>query len=682
MRLSWTGMACAVSVDLKTIASHIGRLWRLLTGRRDSDLLDGAPRRLISPLMIRILAVNAIALMTLGGGILYLNQFRTNLIQARIEQLQMQGDAIAAALGETAVSGPEASTLDVAPAREIIRRLAAPERVRARLFNTSGTMVADSRRLAADRILYEEDLQEASNIAAVDAHLAGLVHLFLDGFIQRDPAPPFVDTQGLRASDLMELTVALEGSPASMVRQRMAADGSLGGNIINVAVPVQRFRRVLGALLMTVETDEIEVIVRAEQLQIMRIFSAAFALTVLLSFFLGRTLVRPIRILARAAERVRRGRGREESIPEFATRSDEIGDLSRSLSEMTRALYNQIDAVERFAADVAHEIKNPLTSMQSALETLERAEDPSIRDRLMAILRDDVRRMDRLISDISDASRLDAELTRGAKEPIDLQRELYNLVGAYKQARLPETVTLVFRPDTPQSNPPNGRDSRNGRRDGGTSTGTASKETSDAGTSGSGTSGAGVSGSGASGSGTSVSATSVSGTSGAWVAGVSGRLNQVWRNLIDNALSFSPQGSAVTVTLKRQGRQCVVAVADQGPGLPDQVEDKIFKRFYSERPESEAFGNHSGLGLAISRQIIEAHGGRISAENRLSAAGEIEGARFTVILPTVKAPPPVKADVAKTSNAKTDAMKTAGSRNTGDSKDTAKRTAKGGQGDT
>ncbi len=523
--------------------------------------------------MLRILAVNAIALMTLGGGILYLNEFRSNLFEARLEQLTLQASTIAAALGESAVPGPEATAIDMAPAREIIRRLADPERVRARLFGTGGGLVADSRTLAGDRILYEEDLPDQFLAPPLDEQLASLVHGFLDRFVQRDPAPPFEESQGLRAEDLTELSAALEGTTAGMVRRR-----SDGRDVINVAVPVQRFRRVMGALLLTAETDDIEDIVRSEQLQIMRIFAAAFGLTVLLSFFLGRTLVRPIRILARAAERVRRGRGREEVIPEFAMRGDEIGDLSRSLSEMTRALYNQIDAVERFAADVAHEIKNPLTSMQSALETLERAEDPAIRARLLAVLKDDVRRMDRLITDISDASRLDAELTRGDKEVIDLAEELTRLVEGYNATH-------------------NGQDGAGGR--------TVVLEVSD---------------------------------EPCLVAGVARRLNQVWRNLIDNALSFSTDDGEVRIGLSRRERILVVTIDDDGPGLPEGPSSKIFKRFYSERPEHDGFGKHSGLGLAISKQIIEAHGGRITGENRHNGTEHSIGARFTVTLPSERPP--------------------------------------------
>ncbi|MBL4836766.1 MAG: HAMP domain-containing histidine kinase, partial [Kordiimonadaceae bacterium] len=390
-------------------------------------------------------------------------------------------------------------------------------------------------------------------------------------FAKQIEAPPAIDHPGMRGSDFTEVMLAKEGSAVSQLRSRR--DGKL---IINIAVPVQRFRRVLGVMLLTAQTDDISQIVRAEQMLTVKVFLGALLVTLLLSFFLGRTLVLPIRRLARAAERVRRGIGREKNIPEFAGRLDEIGDLSRSLSDMTRALYNQIDAVERFAADVAHEIKNPLSSMRSALETLQMNDKPDVRKKLFAILEDDVKRMDRLITDISDASRLDAELTRGRMEEIDLGLMLDTLSEAYRTTRLPSGVTLAF-----------------SRQEAGVFI----------------------------------------------VQGIEARLSQVWRNLIDNALSFSPEGGTVWLGLSLKGRFLTLQIEDEGPGLPEGAEDKVFKRFYSERPDKEVFGSHSGLGLAICKQVVEAHGGRISAENRRGdaeggiMAENILGARFSVKLP-------------------------------------------------
>ncbi|WP_262692131.1 sensor histidine kinase [Kordiimonas aestuarii] len=522
----------------------------------------------LSPLMVRIMVVNSMALLILVGGVLYLNQFRQNLIDERIDALLIQGEIIAGALGESAVGGAEATEIDLAPARQIITRLVGPTDNRARVFATDGRLIADSRFLAGDKRLIEETLPALEAQPGFLEQLEDGLHRLLDGLSPRPAAPLSVDRPGMRGADFMEVSTALEGVPTAQMRMR--ADNKL---IINIAVPIQRFRRVLGVLLLTAQTEDIDRIVRAEQMLTVKVFGGALLVTILLSFFLGRTLVRPIRVLARAAERVRGAIGREENIPEFAERMDEIGDLSRSLSDMTRALYNQIDAVEQFAADVAHEIKNPLSSMRSALETLEMTDKPEVQSRLFAILREDVKRIDRLITDISDASRLDAELTRGEMDELDLAVMLNMLVDAYTTANNRRGVDVVF-----------------GDYEAGVFV----------------------------------------------MKGIEMRLGQIWRNLIDNAISFSPEGGTVKVAITRQSNRIFVTVEDEGPGMPEGAEEKIFSRFYSERPDTEAFGSHSGLGLAISRQVVEAHGGSIHAENKFADDGSVSGARFIVELPLLR----------------------------------------------
>ena len=519
--------------------------------------------------MVRIMFVNALALVILVGSVLYLNEFRQNLIDARTESLAVQASIIAGALGESAVAGPESIDIDPAPARQIITRLVGPTQNRARLFDTGGGMIADSLFLAGEKEVIEETLRKLDYRPSLKEQIVNRLHDFLDAITKDISAPPNIDRPTVRASDLIEVEQALAGTLTSQLRQR--ADGDL---VINIAVPVQRFRRVLGAFLLTAQTDDIDTIVRAEQMLTIKIFIGAFALTILLSFFLGRTLVRPIRVLARAAERVRRGIGREESIPEFAERRDEIGDLSRSLSDMTGALYTQIDAVEQFAADVAHEIKNPLSSMRSALETIRMTDKPGVREKLMAILEDDVKRIDRLITDISDASRLDAELTRGQTSKVDLGVMLTTLVEVYRTTGKLGDIDLAFADDE-----------------------------------------AGV----------------------FLVSGIEARLGQVWCNLIDNAISFSPEGGRIQIGLTVKNRTVFLTVCDQGPGVPEGSEDKIFSRFYSERPTEEQFGSHSGLGLAISKQVIEAHGGTVVVENIATDEGSETGAKFIVTLPLAPA---------------------------------------------
>jgi two-component system sensor histidine kinase ChvG len=288
------------------------------------------------------------------------------------------------------------------------------------------------------------------------------------------------------------------------------------------------------------------------------------------SLYLAGFIAAPIRRLAAAAERVRRGRAGHEAIPTFEDRPDEIGELSESLAAMTRALYDRIDSIERFAADVAHELKNPLTSLKSAVEMLGRAKDDEARERLVTVVRNDVKRIDRLITDISDASRLDAELSRADVGAVDLVRLLSTTVEIYNGMELPRGVRVDFKRET---------------------------------------------------------------TGPTILQGIDERVGQVFRNLIDNAISFSPQNGVVDVTLKHAGPIVRATVEDQGEGIPTSDLERIFDRFFTSRPGESEFGKNSGLGLAIARQIISSHGGRIWADNKRDENGKKCGARFIVELP-------------------------------------------------
>jgi len=307
------------------------------------------------------------------------------------------------------------------------------------------------------------------------------------------------------------------------------------------------------------------------RLELLRIFGVALLVTVLLSVYLAGTIARPIRRLAAAAERARGRRARVE-IPDFTGRGDEIGDLSRSLREMTDAVWQRMSAIEHFAADVVHEIKNPLSSLRSAVETATRIEDPTNQKRLMAIILDDVERLDRLITDISDASRLDAELSRIELAPVDIAAMLGALAETHQETRAADAAHLVL--ELPER----------GRQ--------------------------------------------------LIVPAIESRLSQVFRNLIANAASFSPAEGEIRLRARHDGRAVLVTVEDQGPGIPEDKLAAIFDRFYSERPAGEKFGTHSGLGLSISKQIVEAHRGMIWAENRKEIDGVISGARFSIRLPS------------------------------------------------
>jgi two-component system sensor histidine kinase ChvG len=368
-----------------------------------------------------------------------------------------------------------------------------------------------------------------------------------------------------------EVARALDGIKGSMVRVN-----DRGEVIVSVAVPVQHFRAVNGVLLLSTQGGDIDNMVTAERLAILKIFAVACVVMIVLSLLLASTIAGPVRRLADSAERVRRRIRTRVEIPDFTRRRDEIGHLSGALRDMTDALYNRIEAIEMFAADVAHELKNPLTSLRSAVETLPLAKNENSRARLLAVIEHDVKRLDRLISDISDASRLDAELQRQDVAPVDLRRLLTTLTSVANETRLGHDVTVETRFE---GSP---RDSFS-------------------------------------------------------IPGHDSRLGQVISNLLVNAQSFSSPGGKVRVVCRRVRSEIEIVVDDDGPGIRDDALEKIFERFYTDRPH-QGFGQNSGLGLSISKQIIEAHRGRVWAENRpgpLTAEGEPAnaGARFVVRLP-------------------------------------------------
>jgi two-component system sensor histidine kinase ChvG len=522
----------------------------------------------ISPLTRRILAVNVLALAILAGSFFYLGKYQTSLLGQQIESLKMQGEIFAAALGEGAVldSPDEGEVLLPDLARQMMWRLVEPTHTRARLFDVEGRIIADSRVLksAGDAIRGGEPPPERRNIVLrlVDRVYGWL----LESLPHRARYPAYHKSPMPRAADFREVMAALHGKEASAVR----SDPARGGLLISVAVPVRRYRVVLGAVMLSTGSGEIQAELRTVRLELLKLFAAALGVTVLLSFYLAGTIARPIRRLAAAAARARGRRVRVE-IPDFTGRGDEIGDLSGALREMTDALWQRMSAIESFAADVAHEIKNPLSSLRSAVETATRIEDPSKQRRLMAIILDDVQRLDRLITDISNASRLDAELSRIELEPVDIAAMLRALVDVHEAAGGEGAPRLAL------ELPERGR--------------------------------------------------------ALCVPGIETRLSQVFRNVIANAVSFSPPDGEIRLSARHDGRAVLVTVEDQGPGIPEEKLTAIFDRFYTERPLGEKFGTHSGLGLSISKQIVDAHRGMIWAENRKDASGAVVGARFSIRLP-------------------------------------------------
>ncbi len=487
----------------------------------------------------RILAVNVFAILALTGSIFYLDSFRERLIEQRRAEMRMQ----AVLIGGFMAGAPAARLPDLAARYGRIGNL------RLRVYDPGGKLVADSWRTTGSTF----ELRDPSG----DPFRRDVAR-FLDRAIEAvgsfpaigDYVAPVVDNRAAWA----EVIAASAGARAADT-MRAAPDRIV---IISAAAPLPSATAPpFAAVQLTRDTRDITSLVRVERAAVFYVFLFVLAASLLLSTYLASTIVRPLRRLAEAALRVRLGRAREVTVPRFNQRRDEIGQLARALSDMTLTLRDRIDATEAFAADVAHEIKNPLASLSSAVDTFARVDDPGLRAQLLDVIRADVGRIDRLITDIADASRLDAELSRSRFESLDLARVVAELVGGYVTAGLPRGVTVAYeRPPTPVR-----------------------------------------------------------------VWGDAGRLAQVARNLIDNAASFAPPGGVVGVAVGINARDAVVTVDDGGPGVPPDNRDDIFRRFYSERPVDEDFGRHSGLGLAIARTIVEAHDGTITVADSPVAAG-------------------------------------------------------------
>jgi two-component system, OmpR family, sensor histidine kinase ChvG len=548
----------------------IERVSRGFGARIDPQFRPGGRRWPVSPLTRRILAVNVLALALLAGGFLYLGKYQGSLIGQQIEALKTQGEVFAAALGEGAVldSVDEGEILLPDLARQMMRRLVAPTRTRARLFDIKGDIIADSRVLRGPGDTVQVLQLEGPEKGGAIPQIADQMYDWIINILPRHVRYPiYRESASPMAEDYFEVMKALRGETGAAIR----SDPSTGGLVFSVGIPIQRYKQVLGAVMLSTGSGEIEEELRTVRLELLKIFGVALLVTVLLSFYLAGAIARPIRRLAAAAERAR-GRGARVEIPDFTGRGDEIGDLSGSLREMTDALWQRMSAIESFAADVAHEIKNPLSSLRSAVETAVRIEDPANQRRLMAIILNDVERLDRLITDISDASRLDAELGRVEAEPVDIAAMLRALVDVHEATRTdrsPRLVLAISKGDPELIAP-----------------------------------------------------------------GIETRLSQVFRNVIGNAVSFSPPLGEIRLTARHDGRAVLVTVEDRGPGIPEDKLTAIFDRFYTERPLGEKFGTHSGLGLSISKQIVEAHRGMIWAENRRDASGATSGARFSIRLPS------------------------------------------------
>jgi len=524
-------------------------------------------KRLFSPITLRILAVNMLALGILVVGILYLGEYRRGLILSEVSGLEIQGEMFAAALGEGASIKQldKNNTLVFSVARQMVSRLV-QKGTRARLFALDGSLMADSGALiarSADNPIHRNESLIEQGLRLAQEFSSRVI------FGEQD-LPLYLEPPRPTAKNFPEARMALDGEYSGMIRETVD-----GGIMISVAVPVTRDGNILGALLLSKGSEDIEAALFDVRLHIFKVFLISFGVTILLSLYFAGTIARPIRKLSSAADKLRTGMSQRHEIPDLSHRNDEIGDLSGAMRQMTGALWQRMDAIESFAADVSHELKNPLTSLRSAVETASRVDNPDAQKRLMDIIQHDVSRLDRLISDISEASRVDAEMSRAKAEQVNLKAMLATLVdlhqGPIEEDEQPsDQVHLRLHAPTQDD---------------------------------------------------------------CQIAGMESRLVQVFQNLIGNALTFSPAGGVVDLYLERHKNGIEVRVEDSGPGIPPGNEEKIFKRFYTERPDTDDFGNHSGLGLAISKQIVETHGGQIQAEN-IVEDDHIKGARFRVLLPT------------------------------------------------
>ncbi len=545
--------------------------------RSEAEVPPPPQRRFISPLLQRILLVNLLPLALLLAALLYLDQYQNGLLEAEVTTLREQARIYAGAIGETAVHNDTPDNPVIAPdvARPLLRRLTEPTpNAQARLYSPEGGVLADSRvREGAAGAVITEPLPPAVE----RGRLVGLVSRAYDDLLRLLP-----HSNDRSLLDLDHPAAGADWTPDVQAEVKLIA-ASQGAQIppyirrtddnrllVSVAEPVARDRRTLGIVVLTREAREVDDSVLTVRLSILALFTLALGLTVMLSWYLSLTIARPILRLARAAARMREGRGREGEVPApLLVRRDEVGELARALSESAVALWSRMDAIEAFAADVAHEIKNPLSSIRSAIETLRRIDDPEKQRRLTAIIAEDVARLDRLITDISDSSRIDAELSRAATEPVDLAPILSALAEIDEATR-------------GENDPRISLDVGEGRL---------------------------------------------------VVEGVEDRVVQVLRNLLGNARSFSPPRGVIGLSAHEDGAMIEIAVQDSGPGIPDGKLEHIFDRFYSERPQGEYFGQHSGLGLSISRQIVSALRGQIVASNRRDVTGAVIGARFVVTLP-------------------------------------------------
>ena len=598
----------ATKAALRSFSQRIG-LYEFLT--------HGPLIRLVTrTLLRRIVFANVIGLATLLGGIFYLSQSHVWLIEAKRESLQAQGEIISAAIAANAsvetgriildpeklpeADGPRARfpddgfsalQLSLAPERvtPILRRLVPQADTRARVYAQDGTLITDTTQiLGRGQLSRPAGEQEGRGAKIKNPWVRFLT------WLMRGELPIYREIGAANGTAYPEVRLALNGSVTPML---LVTDK--GEQIVSVAVPIQYRKAVQGVLLLSTRPGEIDEILAEERNSILGLALVALAATLLASFLLARTIAGPMRRLSEAAENVSFNINARRELPEFARRADEVGQMATSFHEMTQSLYRRIEASERFAQDVAHELKNPLTAARSTAEALAYAKTPAAQQELVRQIQEELKRLNKLITDVSNASRLDAELAFEETEPVDLLNVLDAVFQVFDDILSTDTRRVVIKVEELPGNP-----------------------------------------------------------DAFVVRGHEARLGRVLTNLIDNAISFSPELGVVKVVARRVGAEIELVVDDDGPGIPSDKLEDVFKRFYSDRPQTDrTVGKNSGLGLSISREIVQAYGGRIWAINRTVAPGAepftldeqaelrdrrvagVAGSRFTVRLPAADATP-------------------------------------------
>ena len=569
-------------------------------------MVETDARKIIKPtvwrsLIARLVGLNMLGLLVLVGGFLTFQESRQLLTNAYRQSLETQANLIAGALAPTAqaqnpfqffepsimnrlLQNGGRSDWQLRDAEAILARARLVSVARLRLYARNGRLVLDSAHMDRSARVIAKSLPPMPGDDTMPGLMQNLIKAVTS--IWRDPTPLLSEINAADGLRLTEVTRALRGQPASAQRQ-----SEEGGDILTVAVPVQGYRAVVGALMVSTQPGEIDALLAEERQLIFQLSAIALVVNIITSLLLAATMVVPVRRLAAAM----RGFGSTspslpglETIPDLSHRRDEIAELSGALRDMTERLLSRINTIDRFAADVAHELKNPLTSLHSAVQSLDQSKSGD-REQLMGIIHNDINRLNRLISDISKATRLDAELSLEPSEPFDLSA----LAGELSAALTPgfesdNQINLVVRADTPCP-----------------------------------------------------------------VLGQKPRIAQIIDNLLTNAASFTPAGGRVFLTTQQRDGEALLLIADEGPGLAADTQEKIFERFYTDRTQQPARQQdtngakndnaaatgklgHSGLGLSISRQIARAHGGDLIADNRPDGTG----AYFTLSLPLAAPAPP------------------------------------------